>query len=78
MLEEDLKNVFSQISIFIQELSMELKLEFSNMKRLFPRSLAKMGSFNKDFSFLPVTLAKLSWTHNYTLIEEEMDGEKHV
>ena len=75
MLEEDLKNIFTQ------ELSMELKLEFFNMNRLFHGDLARMRSFNKeykDFLILPVSLAELPWTHKYTLIEEEMDGEENV
>ena len=64
---------------FVNELSMELKLEFPNMKGLSARNLARMRSFYKEYknlSILPVTLAKLPWTHNYTLIEKVKDEEK--
>lgn len=64
---------------FINELSTELKLEFPNMKGLSPRNLARMKVFYReygDMSILPVALAKLPWTHNYTLIEKIKDLDK--
>lgn len=66
---------------FIEELSIELKLEFPNMKGLSSRNLARMRTFYreyKDTSILPVPLAKLSWTNNYTLIEKVKDREKRL
>jgi len=66
---------------FIKDLSMELKLEFPNMKGLSPRNLSRMRVFYKeykDLSILPATLAKLPWTHNYTLIEKEKDKSKRM
>ena len=66
---------------FINELSLELKLEFPNMKGLSSRNLARMRSFYKeykDLSNLPVPLANLPWTHNYTLIEKLKDRDKRL
>ena len=66
---------------FIKELSIELKLEFPNIKGLSPRNLSRMRVFYKeykDISILPVALAKLPWTHNYTLIEKEKNREKRI
>lgn len=66
---------------FIKELSIELKLEFPNIKGLSPRNLSRMRVFYKeykDISILPVPLAKLPWTHNYTLIEKEKNREKRI
>ncbi len=66
---------------FIKELSTELKLEFPGMKGLSPRNLSRMRVFYreyKDILNLPVTLAKLPWTHNYTLIEKEKDKNKRI
>lgn len=64
---------------FINDLSIELKLEFPNMKGLSARNLSRMRVFYKeyqDISNLPVPLANLPWTHNYTLIEKVKDKEK--
>lgn len=61
---------------FVKELSIELKLEFPNMKGLSPRNLSRMRVFYKEYkemSNLPVPLANLPWTHNYTLIEKVKD-----
>lgn len=66
---------------FIDELSIELKLEFPNMKGLSTRNLARMRKFYKeykDISNLPVVLANLPWTHNYTLIEKEKNKNKRI
>lgn len=66
---------------FIKELSIELKLEFPNMKGLSPRNLSRMRVFYKEYkdtSISPVPLAKLPWTHNYTLIEKEKDKNKRI
>jgi len=51
------------------------------MKGLSPRNLSRMRVFYKeykDISKLPVVLAKLPWTHNYTLIEKEKDKTKRI
>ena len=61
---------------FINELSIELKLEFPDVKGLSPRNLSRMRTFYKeykDIENLPVPLANLPWTHNYTLIEKVKD-----
>lgn len=66
---------------FINELSLELKLEFPKMKGLSPRNLARMKVFYKeykDIANLPVSLANLLWTHNYTLIEKIKDINKRL
>lgn len=68
-------------SNFIKDLSTSLKLEFPNMKGLSSRNLSRMRVFYreyKDTSILPVPLAKLPWTHNYTLIEKEKDKNKRI
>lgn len=64
---------------FINELSIELKLEFPNMKGLSTRNLARMRTFYKEYKNiqnLPVPLANLPWSHNYTLIEKVKDISK--
>ena len=64
---------------FISELSVELKSEFPNMKGLSPRNLSRMRVFYKeykDIKNLPVPLANLPWTHNYTLFEKVKDIDK--
>ena len=66
---------------FIGELSIELKMEFPNMKGLSSRNLSRMRAFYKEYkdtTILPVPLAKLPWTHNYTLIEKEKDKTKRI
>lgn len=64
---------------FINELSIELKLEFPDMKGLSPRNLRRMRIFYneyKDIQNWPVPLANLPWTHNYTLIEKVKDKDR--
>lgn len=59
---------------FINDLSTEPKLEFPSMKGLSPRNLSRMRTFYKEYKdtpILPVPLAKIPWTHNYTLIEKD-------
>ena len=61
---------------FVNKLSMELKLEFPNMKGFSPRNLRRMRIFYneyKDIQNWPVPLANLPWSHNYTLIEKVKD-----
>lgn len=63
---------------FVNELSIELKLEFSNMKGLSPRNLRRMRIFYneyKDIQNWPTPLANLPWSHNYTLIEKVKDKD---
>ena len=64
---------------FINKLSVELKLEFPNMKGLSQRNLSRMRVFYKEYKNiknLPVPLANLPWTHNYILIEKVKDINK--
>lgn len=66
---------------FVNELSLELKLEFPNMKGLSSRNLSRMRVFYKEYKNmqnLPVPLANLPWTHNYTLIEKVKDRKKRL
>jgi len=68
-------------SNIVNELSIELKLEFPNMKGLSSRNLLRMRVFYKEYKNienLPVPMANLPWTHNYTLIEKvkELDKRK--
>ena len=66
---------------FINQLSIELKLEFPNMKGLSPRNLRRMRIFYneyKDIQNWPTSLANLSWSHNYTLIEKVKNMEKRI
>ena len=64
---------------FINELSIELKLEFPDMKGLSTRNLTRMRMFYseyKNMQNLPMPLANLPWSHNYTLIEKVKDISK--
>ncbi len=66
---------------FINQLSIELKLEFPNMRGFSSRNLRRMRIFYneyKDIQNWPVALANLPWTHNYTLIEKVKNIEKRV
>ncbi len=66
---------------FIKELSLELKLEFPNMKGLSVRNLYRMRVFYneyKDIQSLPLPVANLPWTHNYILIEKIKDIDKRI
>lgn len=66
---------------FVNELSIELKLEFPDMKGLSPRNLRRMRIFYneyKDVPNWPMALANLPWSHNYTLIEKVKDKEKRL
>ena len=64
---------------FINELSLELKLEFPDMKGFSPRNLRRMRNFYieyKDISNWPLAVANLPWTHNYILIEKVKNVNK--
>lgn len=66
-------------SNFINKLSIELKFEFLDMKGLSARNLARMKAFYKEYKNmqkLPVPLANLPWSHNYTLLEKVKDKNK--
>lgn len=59
-------------SSFIDELSHELKLDYPKMKGFSSRNLWRMQKFYneyKDYEKLPMALAELTWSNNYTLIE---------
>ncbi len=56
---------------FVNELSIELKLEFPDMKGFSSRNLRRMRIFYneyKNISNWPMPLANLPWTHNYILL----------
>lgn len=66
---------------FVNELSIELKLEFPDMKGLSPRNLSRMRAFYKaykDLENLPPVVANLPWTHNYILTEKVKDINKRI
>ena len=66
---------------FVNELSLELKLDFPNMKGLSSRNLSRMRVFYKEYKNmqnLPMSLANLPWSHNYTLIEKVKDIDKRM
>jgi len=51
------------------------------MKGFSSRNLYRMRTFYREYnniSILPVTLAKLPWTHNYTLIEKEKKKDERI
>ena len=61
---------------FVNDLSMSLKLDFPNMQGFSPRNLARMRKFYeayKDYSILPMALAKLPWSHNCLLLSKVKD-----
>lgn len=61
---------------FINDLSTSLKIEFPNVQGFSPRNLARMRKFYetyKDFSILPMPLAKLPWSHNCLLLDKIKD-----
>lgn len=66
---------------FVNKLSMELKLEFPNMKGFSPRNLRRMRIFYNEYKNIqnwPVPLANLPWSHNYTLIEKVKNIDKRM
>ena len=66
---------------FVNELSLELKLEFPNMKGLSPRNLRRMRTFYNEYKNVqnwPPVLANLPWSHNYTLIEKVKHVDKRL
>ena len=66
---------------FVNELSIELKLEFPDMKGLSPRNLSRMRVFYKeykDLQNLPPIVANLPWTHNYILLEKVKESKKRL
>ena len=68
-------------SSFVNELSIELKLEFPNMKGFSPRNLRRMRIFYneyKDVENWPTPLANLPWSYNYTLIEKVKSIDERI
>lgn len=66
---------------FVKQLSIELKLEFPDMKGLSPRNLSRMRVFYREYKHiqnLPPSVANLPWTHNYILIEKVKDIDKRI
>lgn len=61
---------------FINQLSLELKLEFPNAKGFSTRNLSRMRVFYQEYGSikkLPPLVANLPWTHNYILLEKIKD-----
>ena len=59
---------------FINNLSVELKINFPNMKGFSERNLKYMRKFvdeYQDEKFLQEVLAKITWYHNVILMEQE-------
>lgn len=68
-------------SKFIQELEIELKIDYPNSKGFSARNLRRMKRFYLEYEndgILPPAVAKLPWTHNNILIEKIKDREKRV
>ena len=66
---------------FVNELSLELKSDFPNMKGLSSRNLRRMRIFYNEYKKMqnwPTSLANLPWSHNYTLIEKVKDINKRM
>lgn len=64
---------------FINELELELKLDYPNSKGFSARNLRRMKRFYLEYKndeILPPAVAKLPWTHNNILIEKINDREK--
>lgn len=65
---------------FINQLSIELRLEFPNMKGFSTRNLRRMRIFYNEYKYIqnwPLSVANLPWTHNCILIDriKEYDNE---
>lgn len=61
---------------FINTLSTSLRIEFPDTTGFSPRNLSRMKKFYeeyKDYQILPPLVAKLPWTHNTILIDEEFE-----
>ena len=61
---------------FIETLERELKIDFPNIKGFSARNLGRMKKFYMEYmdnEILPMTLAKLPWSHNMTLIDKVKD-----
>ena len=66
---------------FVNELSIELKLEFPNAKGFSARNLSRMRVFYREYKEiqnLPPAVANLPWTHNYILIEKIKNIDKRI
>ncbi len=66
---------------FVNELSLELKQTFPDMKGFSTRNLSRMRVFYKeykDIQNLPPAVANLPWTHNYILLEKVKEYNKRL
>ena len=66
---------------FVNQLSVELKLEFPNMKGFSTRNLYRMGVFYRKYrniQNLPPAVANLPWTHNCILFEKIEEYDKRM
>jgi len=63
---------------FIDNLSIDLKLEFPNIKGFSIRNLKNMKKFAEeysDFEFVQLVTAQITWTHNVLLLDKIKDIE---
>lgn len=63
---------------FIDNLSIDLKLEFPNIKGFSIRNLKNMKKFAEeysDFEFVQSVTAQITWTHNVLLLDKIKDNE---
>ena len=63
---------------FIDNLSIDLKLEFPNIKGFSIRNLKNMKKFAEeysDFEFVQSVTAQITWTHNVLLLDKIKDVE---
>ena len=66
---------------FIKNFSTALKLEFPNVEGFSERNLSRMKKFYEeyqDLSILPMSLAKLPWSHNMLLLEKVKDIDTRI
>lgn len=64
---------------FIDNLSIDLKLEFSEIKGFSVRNLKYMKKFAEeypDFEFVQEVLAQITWYHNFILMDKIANIEK--
>lgn len=63
---------------FIENLSIELKIDFPNIKGFSTRNLKRMKKFYveyKENEIVPMALAQLPWSHNMLLIDKIKNKE---
>lgn len=66
---------------FVENLEMELKISFPNIKGFSARNLRRMKKFYTEYmedETLPLAITKISWTHNILLFEKINDKQKRL